>query len=67
MVGTVVNRRRAFWLPSNVLLKLYVCIILPRLLLLSAVELKCGSASLCVCVCVRPGVFWGGEDTTGTK
>lgn len=56
-----VNQWRAFWLLSNVLLKLYLCIILPVLLLLAADELKCGSVSLhtcmcaCACVCVEEG------------
>lgn len=50
MVYTLENQQRVFWLLSNVLLKLYLCIILP-ILLLSADELKCGCELVCRLVC----------------
>ena len=46
MADTLVNQQRASWLLINLLRKLSLRIVLPRLLPLSADELKCGSGSL---------------------
>lgn len=46
MADALVNQQRASWLLSNLLRKLSLHIVLPRLLPLSADELKCGSGSL---------------------
>lgn len=55
MADVLVNQQRASWLLSNLLRKLSLRIILPRLLPFSADELKCGSGSLRLCM------FGGGE------
>lgn len=65
MVDTLENQQRVFWLLSNVLLKLYLCIILP-ILLLSADELKSGCGLVCRGVCAHACVF-GEGDTTGIE